>query len=513
MKIEEWNDKTNKKHIVDTLHQNYTDSMENKEKCIAGVLLKLEQGEFPYCPPHGLKRVNREWLPRKTRNEKTTLMQDEEMLFIRHAFEMKAKGRTAKEICQYLKQYGNISISGKNLVETLFANPVYKGIYTEKTTGRAFQNIKFWEWKSPIDSELWERANAKVGKRGYGFGEWQVEHIAPWILKHESGKNLYLYKAKGIYNAYQTEIKGENGKRKSIGIMESALVRKFLDYAIPKILNAYQNIGKQISTSFIENQKRFTKDFINKYPSWGTISMLKLAEKTPGNIIGNGVAMKVLNYTESQNGDIEIEFMVPKTIDEKMKKIIEERTGIDFVEILKESPEISMLQNEARSREQQKKELEEKKQALEEEKKSIDKKAFKLWYTADVANEMKQETENEIREIEAQIDLLSESTDIEEYLDRLPNILLDLHELSSRVLSEADYEDLRDDIRQLMEIVSHELILTNKKELKVKLLEGLENLETVEMWNGAQLTSHTRTAIKEFVENYDRVKANYTSSI
>lgn len=43
MKIEEWNDRTNKKHIVDTLHQNYTDSMENKEKCIAGVLLKLEQ--------------------------------------------------------------------------------------------------------------------------------------------------------------------------------------------------------------------------------------------------------------------------------------------------------------------------------------------------------------------------------------------------------------------------------------------------------------------------------------
>jgi hypothetical protein len=111
MKIEEWNDKTNKKHIVDTLHQNYTDSMENKEKCIAGVLLKLEQGEFPYCPPHGLKRVNREGLPRKTRNEKTTLMQDEEIQFVRHAFEMKAKGRTTKEICQYLKQYGNIHIS------------------------------------------------------------------------------------------------------------------------------------------------------------------------------------------------------------------------------------------------------------------------------------------------------------------------------------------------------------------------------------------------------------------
>ena len=58
------------------------------------------------------------------------------------------------------------------------------------------------------------------------------------------------------------------------------------------------------------------------------------------------------------------------------------------------------------------------------------------------------------------------------------------HDLSSRVLSEADYEWMREDIKQLMELVSHELILDNKKELKVKLLEGLENLETVEMWNG-----------------------------
>lgn len=126
MKVVEWSEKTEKKYVVDTLHQNYTDSIENKNKCISGVLLKLNMGEFPYCPPHGLKRVNKDGLPRKTRNEKTTLMQDEEMPFIRHAFEMKAKGRTAKEICQYLKEYGGINISGKVLVETLFANTVYK---------------------------------------------------------------------------------------------------------------------------------------------------------------------------------------------------------------------------------------------------------------------------------------------------------------------------------------------------------------------------------------------------
>ena len=70
---------------------------------------------------------------------------------------------------------------------------------------------------------------------------------------------------------------------------------------------------------------------------------------------------------------------------------------------------------------------------------------------------------------------------MEEYLDRLPEILQNLHELSSRVLSEADYGESRDDIKQLIEIVSHELTLTNKKELKVKLFECLEKLETDEI--------------------------------
>ena len=90
---------------------------------------------------------------------------------------------------------------------------------------------------------------------------------------------------------------------------------------------------------------------------------------------------------------------------------------------------------------------------------------------------MKEDTEKEIREIESQIDSLSESTNMEEYLDRLPEILQNLHELSSRVLTEAEYGDMRNDIKQLIEIVSHELILSDKKELKVKLFEGIESIE------------------------------------
>jgi len=74
------------------------------------------------------------------------------------------------------------------------------------------------------------------------------------------------------------------------------------------------------------------------------------------------------------------------------------------------------------------------------------------------------------------------------------------------VLSNAVYTSWRNDLKQLIELTTHELILNDKKELKVKLFDALEKLETFEMWNGAHITADTRTAIKEFVENYDRVR-------
>ena len=47
-----------------------------------------------------------------------------------------------------------------------------------------------------------------------------------------------------------------------------------------------------------------------------------------------------------------------------------------------------------------------------------------------------------------------------------------------------DYKTYCDDIRKIIKLIAHELTLTNKKELKVKLFEGLENPETFEIWNG-----------------------------
>ena len=73
----------------------------------------------------------------------------------------------------------------------------------------------------------------------------------------------------------------------------------------------------------------------------------------------------------------------------------------------------------------------------------------------------------------------------------MPEIVYNLHELANRVLPDADYEECREEIKKLIAIISHELTLTNKKELKVKLFDGFEKLEMIEKENGA--TSGTRT--------------------
>ena len=555
MKVEEWNEKTNKKHIVDTLHQNYTDSMENKEKCIGWVLLKLDAGEFPYTPPHGLSRVNLKWEKRVTRSEKTTLKQNEKMPFIRQAFEMKANGRPAKEICKYLKQYGNISISSKSIVETIIANTVYCGRYTEKTTGTFFENIKFWERNPPIDFDLWERANAKVGKRGYGFWDWQKDHIAPWLLKHENGKALSIYKAKGKYNAYQTEIKWENGERKSIGIMEKDIVKRFLSEVMPKIQFILYKINKskelndmiEAGEKHLERIKKGEISVITfKDKEWNSVNKISNKERetkiTTDMLASNMEELNLLQQCNSydefnikrqidmayivgemvkQTSDTDdINEMVNKGIlteeqakqskecDDLVKDYFLENERLsyqDLKNILNKSPDLEKNNTEKELRELKKKELEEQKKELEEQKRTITKNAILWGFSREETSEVIEDTEKAIKATENQINELWESTDIEQYLDRLPEIIQNLHELAGRVLSDGDYEWWRDDIKQLMGIVLHELTLTNKKELKIKLFDALEKLETGEIWNGAHITADTRTSIQQFVDNYDRI--------
>lgn len=120
-------------------------------------------------------------------------MQNEDMPFIQRAFQMKVEWKTAKEISKYLKQYWNIRIAENKIVETIISNTVYKWEYEEQTTKKYFDNIKFKDGNLPISRDLWNRANATLGKRGNGYGDKQADHIARGKIKYEDGNPLYLY--------------------------------------------------------------------------------------------------------------------------------------------------------------------------------------------------------------------------------------------------------------------------------------------------------------------------------
>ena len=91
-------------------------------------------------------------------------------------------------------------------------------------------------------------------------------------------------------------------------------------------------------------------------------------------------------------------------------------------------------------------------------------------------NKSQQEVLSKLEEIDEEIKTIYESKDMEKYLDRLPNVLYKIFELSSKVLSNAEIISMRDEYHKLLKLATLELPVNTKKELTVKLFEGLEDV-------------------------------------
>lgn len=89
--------------------------------------------------------------------------------------------------------------------------------------------------------------------------------------------------------------------------------------------------------------------------------------------------INAINENVDENGFVQVEFYIPRTIDSELGEMLQEKASDEFMDILKTNS-LSIRQDIEKKRigESERLKLEQKKQALEEEKKSIDKKAFKL---------------------------------------------------------------------------------------------------------------------------------------
>ena len=532
--VNEWSDRTNKIYIVDTLHKNYTDSMETKEKSMAGILLKLLAWEFPYTPPHGLVRVGKDWDKRKSKTEKTTLRTNNKMPFILKAFQMKVEWKVAKEISQYLKKYGWFFISPKKIVETIIQNTVYKGEYTEVTTNRFFDGLKFWEGKPPIDKTLWDTANKTIWKRGNGHGEWQKEnHLLIWQIKSENDTTFQVYIAKGKsgngkhYN-YKGLSKDKNGKTVSIYIAETDIlnfvtkeIKQIIDKIIEKIATietdrslrepvreSIKNYIKSLpnmpfsDTELEENIEKlvvYFEDYNDKKSILATSPDAQLTEKYVSydmEILSSFFnENKSREYTDNQKIIAELwmtkdiidtisdeQFWHTEELQELLQTKIRLRDSIIF-DALKDSSYFQRLQEEFDFQKTAVEQFQKQKEDIAKDMAWVQDKAFAMGYDKAFADRQIESKRWEIARIELSIRELENNTNLQDILDKIPVILSKIVELTDSPLWEAKTKDSREHIKIILEIITVELTIGNKKELKIKLFEGLEDFLNDEKWN------------------------------
>ncbi len=121
-------------------------------------------------------------------------------------------------------------------------------------------------------------------------------------------------------------------------------------------------------------------------------------------------------------------------------------------------------------------ELRKRKVGLEEERKSYRKKAPIMGYSFEEIKETTEEYDTNISLLDSEIAEVSQSTHMDKYLERIPEILCSTFELANSTLTEAEKGEKKENLLKLLELTTFELTVNDKKELKVKLFDVLDRL-------------------------------------
>ncbi len=483
--IKEWNKSTDKDEVHKVLSAWYYDSIDTRRKSIGGILLKLENGEFPYKAP--------KWLESVIQWNKRVLRQNEKMPFVRKAFEMKAEWITHKEISKYLKKYWEIKLSDRELTDRLFKNTVYIWEYTEKTTWLHYPQedtkpFLFAEWNLPIKRELWEKVQRALWRKNSQYWEWQEGDIIAIKLRTESWKRMSKYLAKGKYTNYKNTID-------KINITETEIIINFISYIqsyIDTLVIKFAEEGlEMVHKGIDEIHYRRWLEILKEKPNTSMESDIAKIQALP-EIIDAWIARDFIernyiihigksNYKEEQKIS-KSEPLTWRALSEpltwralELYEIIKSDSIKASVGVIKEHF-LSKNNDLWKVKKEQITQLEKDKNEIEQEKKNYRREALKMGYSKEEINETTNDMENSIKLIDEQINEFLQGTDMEQYLERLPEILLKTFELTSNAISKGKTHDNKDDLLKLIEITTFELTVSNKKELKVKLFEVLDKL-------------------------------------
>lgn len=522
--IKTWDKSTDKEEVHKALSAWYYDSLDTRRKSIWWILLKLEDWQFPYASPKWLSNHKTWW--------KRILIQNEKMPFIRRAFEMKTEWKTHKEISKYLLLFAQIRLSDKELTDRLFRNTVYIWEYIEKTTWKHFRKLSFMEWQPPIARSLWDKVQKCIWRKISQYWDKQEWHILEAKIKSESWHLFSMYYAKQKYPAYKWKYKDKDWNEQIIHISEKQILNAFIKVLwdiliafndkfftankIPITIATFDLLWKDIQNNTKSSSEKGKEVIINTLEDAEIKKDLELAWYdyfTKNNIDIEELANIEQEKTSKANFDRDL--FIKKTLIDKWKEIFNsewrkyqfnEQTWYYPISWLDDSiktkkvsisRELSLkaisdvLKNDFQInqkefynlKESEIKKLEKKKDELELERRNYRRDALKMGYSKEEIEETTKDIDKSISIIENQIFELSDNTDMEEYLEKLPEVLLKTVELASNTINKANLEGLRNNIKTLLEITTVELTITNKKELKIQLFDVLDKLVSSDIFN------------------------------
>jgi hypothetical protein len=428
-----WDEHSDRQKVSQELLNNYHYSIQTGKSSKGGVGAQLRRGHFVYNPPAGLVRV-------KVGPKAYILSQNEKMPAIRRAFEMKVEWKGHREISRFLRQFG-INKGERHLTESIFTLPVYAGWYVDKKTGEIFDKLIYKEWAPPIPRSLWDKTQDVLGKKNSHYGEKQEDHLFEAKMKTESGHLFSKYLAKEWqYPAYKWKYKDDSGKDRFIHIMESKIIASFMRGVWEMISYCSKQHSKELAHAIAYEKEAFLTEL-----HWKEISKWEIERDatrlSSGFCKGYGYEVAISEFSE-----------------ELRKKFLSETKELRG------------------AKKDQVKKLEDQKQAVEIERKTYRKNAVSMKIEKEELDEITADFDKDIQRLDGLISELSADTEMESYLERIPEILEKTVELASNPLRKAEIERLREDVKKLLEITTVELTITNKKELKIKLFDVLNSL-------------------------------------
>lgn len=447
---ETWDWNMRPSDVKDFLLRAYKESETNKDRTTKSMLRELRKGRYVYTTPIWIERI---------KHGEDSLHTNNRIGYIIKAWEMKANWKKRKEIDAYLKIYGiKISSSYEDYFQTL----IYTGYWYDEENGE-YVPQKFQWWKPPISMELYNQVQQTLkkntGKRMQSkYWEKQKWDVLSELLKWEvdKSKSFSVEFAKWKHPSYKNNAYWKYSKS------QNKLIQEYLSQSVPVLKNL---IDKVILLYSIRKWAMDNEEFSRRIRE-----VLQELQKMPEDLQWNYFSTE-LTKTFDETWvwkDIVIKFAQK---DKQLAWEFSELLSVYFDEVWRMNRIIDTTERDSIINSLAKKRMEK-----ISERDSVPREYALLKYPFSIAEERMKEIDKEILEIENDISSLWVAHDLEQFVDRLPDILIKIFELSSKVLTNKEINEMRWDILKLVELTTFELSVSTKKELTVKLFDGFKNV-------------------------------------